>query len=88
MADYDIDYQDPNYEQWTALMYSTYHESLPATKALANSGADLDLEDDFGRTALYIACFYEVDIEIVTELLEAGADTELGYLETGYTPLM
>jgi ankyrin repeat protein len=48
--------------------------SLPITKTLLDAGADVDVEDNEGRTPLFFAVYNRKN-EIVLELLRRGADS-------------
>lgn len=68
---------------WTALMFAVGHgddvpiaKGVEITELLLDRGAEIDLTNDLGRTALMIAA-QRNHAEIVTVLLERGADPRL-----------
>jgi len=62
--------------EWTPVMYAARENSLEAGKALIEAGADLDLQDPDGATALVIAII-NAHYEFAAMLIEAGADPNL-----------
>ncbi len=70
---------------WTPLMYAARQNALDAGHALIEAGADLDLVDPDGATALVIAII-NAHYEFAALLLEAGADPNI-VEETGMGPL-
>jgi ankyrin repeat protein len=61
---------------WTALMYAARQGSLEATRALAESGADLNLADPDGTTALALAIL-NGHFDTAAILAEKGADPNI-----------
>ena len=61
---------------WTALMYAARQGSLEAARALADSGADLNLTDPDGTTALVLAIF-NGHFDTAGMLAEKGADPNI-----------
>jgi len=61
---------------WTALMYAARQGSLEAARALAYSGADLNLTDPDGTTALVLAIF-NGHFDTAAMLAEKGADPNI-----------
>jgi len=61
---------------WTALMYAARQGSLEAARALADSGADLNLTDPDGTTALVLAIF-NGHFDTAAMLAEKGADPNI-----------
>lgn len=55
------------------LLFTSYHNQIEFVKTLLRAGADPDLEDDDGQTALLLAS-YAGNTEVVEALLQAGAD--------------
>lgn len=88
MLSYDIDATDPAWHDWTALMYATYYDNLPAVDSLLKKGASINLIDDEMRTSLFIGVQESSSIALLTSLLKYGADVEQGFRTYGYTPLM
>jgi ankyrin repeat protein len=71
---------------WTPIMYAARENSLQAGAVLAAAGADLDLVDPDGATALVIAII-NAHYEFAELLLEAGADPNVIDNEAGMGPL-
>jgi len=61
---------------WTALMYAARQGSLEAARALADSGADLNLTDPDGTTALVLAIL-NGHFDTAAMLTEKGADPNI-----------
>jgi ankyrin repeat protein len=59
--------------QWTALMYAARENAIDAARALAESRADLNLQDPDGTTALVLA-IVNGHFELARMLLDHGAD--------------
>jgi ankyrin repeat protein len=62
--------------RWTPLMYAARQGALEGTRALAAAGANLDLKDPDGTTALVLAII-NVHYDTAAALIEAGADPNL-----------
>jgi ankyrin repeat protein len=62
--------------QWTPLMYAARQGAVEATRTLAEAGANLDLADPDGTTALVLAII-NVHYDTAAALIEAGADPNL-----------
>ena len=89
---------DVNERGWrdhTALEYAIDHNNSEVVGLLLNAGADVDLKDDDGKTALHHAVGYyhpeyygyrSADPEIVKLLLKHGADVNVRDAD-GQTPL-
>jgi uncharacterized protein len=71
---------------WTPLMYAARENALAAGEALVASGADLDLVDPDGATALVIAII-NAHYEFAELLVKAGADPNVADNEAGMGPL-
>ncbi|MGD8340932.1 MAG: ankyrin repeat domain-containing protein [Gammaproteobacteria bacterium] len=71
---------------WTPIMYAARENALEAGRALIAAGADLDLKDPDGATALVIAII-NAHYEFAELLIEAGADPDIGDNEAGMGPL-
>lgn len=71
---------------WTPVMYAARENSLEAGRALIEAGADLDVQDPDGATALVIAII-NAHYEFADMLIDAGADTNIGDNEAGMGPL-
>jgi ankyrin repeat protein len=71
---------------WTPIMYAAREGALEAGAALAAGGADLDLVDPDGATALVIAII-NGHYEFTEFLLQAGADPNVVDNEAGMGPL-
>jgi uncharacterized protein len=71
---------------WTPVMYAARENSLEAGRALIEAGANLDVQDPDGATALVIAII-NAHYEFANLLIEAGADTNIGDNEAGMGPL-
>jgi ankyrin repeat protein len=72
--------------EWTPIMYAARENSLDAGMALIEAGADLDLQDPDGATALVIAII-NAHYEFAVMLIDAGADPNLADNEPGMGPL-
>ena len=70
---------------WTSLMYAARQGSIEAAAALADVGADKDLADPEGSTALILAII-NAHFDLAEVLLEKGADPNIAD-STGMTPL-
>jgi ankyrin repeat protein len=71
---------------WTPLMYAAREDARAAAAALVAAGADLNLADPDGATALAIAIINAHD-ELAVQLLEAGADPNVVDSAAGMGPL-
>jgi uncharacterized protein len=71
---------------WTPLMYAARENAVDAGRALIKGGADLNLVDPDGATALSIAII-NAHYEFGALLLEAGADPNVVDTEAGMGPL-
>jgi uncharacterized protein len=72
--------------EWTPMMYAARENALAAGQALAAAGADLDLVDPDGATALAIAII-NAHYEFADLLLRAGADPNVVDEVAGMGPL-
>lgn len=70
---------------WTPLMYAARDGAIDAVRALAESGADLNLVDPDGTTALTLAII-NGHFDTAVALLEKGADPNVAD-KNGMTPL-
>jgi uncharacterized protein len=70
---------------WTALMYAARQNAQAAAQALAEAGADLNVADPDGTSALEIAII-NGHFDLAALLLDKGADPNLAD-RTGMTPL-
>jgi ankyrin repeat protein len=70
---------------WTPLMYAARDGAIDAVRALADSGADLNLVDPDGTTALTLAII-NGHFDTAVALLEKGADPNVAD-KNGMTPL-
>jgi ankyrin repeat protein len=61
---------------WTPLMYAARDGALEATRALADAGADVNLTDTEGTTAL-VRAIVNVHYDVAGALLERGADPNI-----------
>jgi len=52
------------------------HSFISTVKLLIQSGANINLQDKYGWTALMIACEYS-PVSVIQMLIDAGADTNL-----------
>jgi ankyrin repeat protein len=71
---------------WTPLMYAARENALAAGRTLVASGADLNLADPDGATALVVAII-NANYEFAAMLIDAGADPNVVDLEAGMGPL-
>jgi hypothetical protein len=76
----------------SALMLAAENGRTDAVKLLVERGAEVDLRDQWGRTALMYACSYEEAstperLEIIKFLIDRGADVN-AKTESGETALM
>jgi hypothetical protein len=72
--------------EWTPMMYAARENSLAAGQALIDAGADLDLQDPDGATALVIAII-NAHYEFANLLLDAGADPNIADNAAAMGPL-
>jgi len=70
---------------WTPLMYAARDGAIDAVRALADSGADLNLTDPVGTTALTLA-IQNGHFDTAVALLEKGADPNVAD-KNGMSPL-
>jgi uncharacterized protein len=70
---------------WSAVMYAAREGAVDAARALADSGANLDLTDPEGTTAL-IAAIINGHYDVAAVLVEKGANPNLADIK-GMTPL-
>jgi ankyrin repeat protein len=70
---------------WSAAMYAAREGAADAARALADSGANLDLTDPDGTTALVIAII-NGHYDVAAVLIETGADPNIADIK-GMTPL-
>lgn len=69
-----ISINEPNYEDWTPLLFSLCGENLSLTKFLIENGADVNQKDKHSRqSALHFSAQLE-NINIIELLLKHGAD--------------
>jgi ankyrin repeat protein len=71
--------------RWTPLMYAARQGAADAARTLAGAGAELDLTDPDGTTALVLAII-NVHYDTAAVLIDAGADTNVAD-ETGMAAL-
>lgn len=69
---------------WTPLHLAAFNMHLEAVQVLLEHGADVNSQNDVGKTPLYEALFHvgfslekKVAIDIMRRLLEHGADTNI-----------
>ena len=72
--------------RWTPIMYAARENALETGTALIEAGANLDLQDPDGATALVIAII-NGHYEFANLLIEAGADPNLADNEAAMGPL-
>ncbi len=70
---------------WSAVMFAAREGATEAVRALAESGANLNLTDPEGTTALIIAVI-NGHYDVVSALIEKGADPNIADIK-GMTPL-
>jgi ankyrin repeat protein/mono/diheme cytochrome c family protein len=70
---------------WTAAMYAARQNSLAALRVLADKGANLNLQDPQGATAMHLAII-NLHYDAAALLLDKGADPNIAD-ETGMTAL-
>lgn len=77
-------------ENWTSLMYACYYGYSIAVEYLLDRGADPNIRDENGRTAITMACApdeYSANQTILKMLIDHGADVNYA-LPNGDTPLI
>ncbi len=62
---------------WTPLMYAARQNALEATRSLVELGADMNLADPDGATALVLAII-NANYDVAALLVEKGADPNIG----------
>ncbi|MDR1740972.1 MAG: ankyrin repeat domain-containing protein [Synergistaceae bacterium] len=72
---------------FTALMLALARRDYGLFKVLMKAGADVNLKDAHGATALMYAAYYSGDPDVISALLNAGADVN-AQDENGLTALM
>jgi ankyrin repeat protein len=70
---------------WSAAMFAAREGAADAARALADAGANLDLQDPEGTTALIVAVI-NGHYDVMSALLEKGADPNVADIK-GMTPL-
>ena len=70
---------------WSAVMFAAREGAVDAVRALAESGANLNLTDPEGTTALVLAVI-NGHYDVVSALIEKGADPNIADIK-GMTPL-
>lgn len=68
----DINLMDKSFDK-SALMVASWYGTKDAVRVLLESGANVELKNEYGETALIIAAIYGYD-QIVAQLLRRGAD--------------
>jgi ankyrin repeat protein len=87
MLDNRVDVNQPAADGTTALAHAAYRNDLAMLELLLIKGeAEVNIANDYGATALYMAAG-NADAELILRLLRAGADPNIGLL-SGETPLM
>ena len=74
------DRRDDNMYDLTPIHWAAQEGNIEAIRTLADSGADLNIQDDLGHTAIMAVCEDEdevCDIEVVRTLAEKGADVNV-----------
>ncbi|RYO58371.1 hypothetical protein AA0113_g7774 [Alternaria arborescens] len=72
----------------TALHVAIHRRSLETSKILLRylGAADINTRDDYGQTALHLACYHDAPTEVILGILAAGADANVKD-SAGTTPL-
>ena len=74
---------------FTPLMIASRDSNVNVVALLIRHGADMDLQDKYGRTALHCAAEKDLDsCEVLSCLVENGADVNKGTGDINCTPLM
>ena len=85
---FNINVQDPTYQNYTALMYQTEKNSIILVRTLLNAGADPNILDDLGENAVFkVLKQPEVNIDMLDLLIAKGARKDIRN-KFGQTPLM
>ena len=85
-AGQDVNQRDGTWEKRTPLMWAAKMGRTDCVKYLIQNGAQLDLKDDDGDTALHLAAYWG-HLEVMKRLLEAGQHINLRGV-CARTPLM
>jgi Zn-dependent protease with chaperone function len=81
----ELDTQD--FDGWTALHWAVQDSNVDVTQAILGAGANPNIEDDYYGGVPLMTAASNGDTEIVTLLLQAGADINHQDYD-GWTPLM
>ena len=86
LLDFCADPSIPSFDGTTPLMRASTHQHHQIVKLLLQAGVYVNTTNNFGMTALHIACNKNNDIQLVNILLAANADVNIQNI-MGQTPL-
>ena len=81
----NIDVQDKDFDDYTALMYKTKYGKIDEMEWLLDKGANVELQDKDGRSVIFMA-IYTNDVEKVEFLLKYNPNLNMKE-RSGHTPL-
>jgi cytohesin len=82
----DLKWQDEDNDGWTLLHWAAFFGRVEIVRMLIDAGADLNVQDEYGRSPLIWSAYYDNIEEIARVLIDGGADVNIQD-NYGWTPL-